>query len=380
MEPLEKLQLLGKAACYEPAEDVGMTGEPLAAPCTPEELVGCIHNAATPQGRIPLLKTLISSACERDCIYCPFRSGRDFRRATFTPDELARLFLQLYQNGLVKGVFLSSALAGTGPHMQDDILAAAEILRHRYHFRGYIHLKIMPAAERDQIAAGMALADRVSLNLEAPNAKRLSKLAPHKQFDNELLQKLQWVEEIRQADPERRWSSTTTQFVVGPSGESDVELLLTTEYLYNRLKLKRAYFSKFSPIDDTPLEGYPPTPLAREQRLYQASFLLRDYGFTAEELPFASGGNLPLEEDPKVLWAKANLMEAPVEINTAERETLLRIPGVGLQGVNKLIEARRRGALCDLSSLSKLGIYAHRAAPYILLDGHRPAQQLRLWG
>jgi predicted DNA-binding helix-hairpin-helix protein len=378
VDSLAKLKLLGEAARFEPAEDINPLGQPLPAPRAPEELIGCVHYAATPKGRVPILKSLLSSSCERDCYYCPFRSGRDFRRATFTPDELARLFLRLHRNGVVDGIFLSSGLVGGGPRTQDRLLDAAEILRKRYRFRGYLHLKIMPGAERDQIAAGMALADRLSVNLEAPNDKRLAKLAPHKVFTEELLQRLAWVEELRQAKG-GRGPSTTTQFVVGAADESDVELLLTTAYLHRRLGLARAYFSGFHPISDTPLQEHAPNPPLREHRLYQASFLLRDYGFDVEELPFNPDGNLPHHEDPKLAWARANLTETPVEVNTAERESILRIPGIGPKGAEKLLAARRAGTLRDLSDLSKLGISTKRAAPYVLLDGKRPARQLSLW-
>ena len=377
MDALGKLRLLGQAAQYEPAEDVGMTGQRWPMARAPEELVDCISHAATPKGRIPLLKTLLSSACERDCYYCPFRTGRDFRRATFTSDELAKLFIQLYQHDFVEGLFISSGLVGGGPKTQDRILATAEILRRRYHFRGYIHLKIMPGAERDQVAAGMALADRVSVNLEAPNDGRLARLAPHKIFTEELLQRMTWVEEIRQAHG-GYGPSMTTQFVVGAAGESDLELLHTTHYLNRHLRLARAYFSGFNPIEDTPLEEVPPASMEREHRLYQASFLLRDYSFDLEELPFARDGNLPLHEDPKLLWARQHLSEAPVEINCADRETLLRVPGIGVKSADRIVAARRQGALRDLSHLRQLHIAAQRAAPFILLDGKRPARQLRL--
>ncbi len=378
MGPLEKLHLLTQAAAYEPAEDVSLTGTPLPDAPTPEELTGCIHYAATPKGRIPLLKTLVSSACERDCAYCPFRAGRDFRRATFTPDDLAALFLQLYRADLVQGIFLSSGLVGGGPRTQDRLLETALLLRKRYGFRGYLHLKIMPGAERDQIAAAMALADRVSLNLEGPNARRLSFLAPHKNFGEDLVQRLQWIHELREAQG-GRGPSTTTQFVVGAAGESDAELLLTTEYLYRHQRLARAYFSSFHPVSDTPLETLPPSPPRRELRLYQASFLLRDYGFNAEELPFDAHGNLPLAEDPKVAWAEQHLSDNPVELNRASREQLLRIPGLGPKSVEQILEARRKGTLRDLSQLRQLGLPVQRVAPYVLLDGHPPARQLQLW-
>jgi len=379
MDALAKLQLLGPAADFEPAEDINMVGQPTPLAQVPDALIGCVHHAAVPNGkRIALLKTLVTSACDHDCAYCPFRAGRDFRRATFTPDELARLFLQIYRNGIAQGIFLSSSLAGGGPRTQDSILATAEILRQKYKFQGYLHLKIMPGAEKDQIAAGMKWADRVSLNLEAPNASRLARLSQRKQFSDELLQRLRWIHELRAAMPGRR-PSATTQFVVGAADESDLELLNTTTYLYRELGLARAYFSRFSPVDDTPLENKPATSMLREQRLYQASFLLRDYGFDVEEMPFDATGNLSLDQDPKLVWAHRYLEQAPVELNIAEREMLLRIPGVGPKGADRILRARRQGKLRDLSQLRKLGIATQRVSPFILLDGQRPARQLSLW-
>jgi predicted DNA-binding helix-hairpin-helix protein len=376
VEPLEKLKLLGPPTCFEPAEEVGLRQPPARED---DDLAGIVHNAVMPGGkRIALLKTLLTSACERDCAYCAFRQGRDFRRATFTPDELACLFMQLYQRGIAEGVFLSSGVAGGGPCTQDRLIATAELLRQRYGFRGYVHLKVMPGAEREQILAAMRLADRVSVNLEAPNTERLARLAPHKVFAEELLQRLRWIEEIRREMP-GRWPSSTTQFVVGAAGESDLELLTTTEFLHRQVGLARAYFSGFAPVPDTPLEDCPPTPPLREHRLYQSSFLLRDYGFTVEELPFDTGGNLPLESDPKLAWARRHLAHAPVEVNTADRRDLLRVPGIGPKGAERLLRERRRGCLRDLSDLRKLGIVAQRAAPFILLDGRRPPHQLTLW-
>jgi predicted DNA-binding helix-hairpin-helix protein len=163
MDALAKLKLLGPATCFEPAEEVGAAGR--RSPPPRDDLSGCIYNAVMPGGkRIALLKTLLTSVCERDCRYCAFRQGRDFRRATFTPDELARLFVQLHRKGIAEGIFLSSGIAGGGPRTEDRLIATAELLRRRYDFRGYIHLKIMPGAEREQILAAMRLADRVSVN------------------------------------------------------------------------------------------------------------------------------------------------------------------------------------------------------------------------
>lgn len=345
-----------------------------------------LYHAQTPQGKpIRLLKTLLSSACERDCFYCPFRAGRDRPRATFRPDEFARLFLQLYQAGLVDGLFLSSGLAGGGMRTQDQLMDTAEILRHKLGFRGYLHLKLMPGAEKDQVLRAMQLADRVSINLEAPNAQRLAQLAPHKGFFSELLQPLQWVEQIRRSQPAQqgwqgRWPSTVTQFVLGAAGESDRELLQTTEWLFRSLRLARAYYSPFRPVPDTPLENAPPADLLRQRRLYQASFLLRDYGFRLADLSFDANANLPLEIDPKKAYAERHLRQTPLEINQASLQQLLRVPGIGPKGAQRILQARRVRRLSDLAQLQKLGVEIRRAAPYLLLNGRRPLQQLSFWG
>jgi predicted DNA-binding helix-hairpin-helix protein len=377
MEAMEKLGLLSPPTRHEPCEEVIDSGQP--APRNGEDACRFIYNAVMPGGkRIALLKTLLTSACERDCAYCGVRQGRDFRRATFSPDELAGLFVRLYRTGLVEGIFLSSGVAGGGPRTQDRLIAAAEILRRRYSFRGYIHLKIMPGAEKDQILAAMRLANRVSVNLEAPNPQRLAHLCPHKDFASELLQRLRWIEEIRRGEV-GPWPSSTTQFVIGAAGESDLEVLSTTEWLQHQVGLARAYFSRFEPVPDTPLQDLPAASPTREHRLYQSSFLLRDYGFSVEELPFDSGGNLPLGTDPKLAWARQNLVDSPVEVNTADRSDLLRVPGIGPKGADRILAARRQGRIGHLADLRQLGISAGRVSPYVLLDGHHPARQLSLW-
>lgn len=345
-----------------------------------------IQMAAAGGGRrVPLLKTLLTSACERNCYYCPFRAGRDFRRMTFKPDELAKTVQQLTEARIIEGAFISSGIAGGGIRTQDRLIATAEILRYKLHYRGYLHLKLMPGAEQAQIERAMQLADRVSVNLEAPNTNRLSMLAPQKMFMDELLQPLRVVEEIRKNQPgykgwKGRWPSSTTQFVVGAVGENDLELLQTVAYLYRNLRLARSYFSGFGPVRDTPFENLPAINPWREYRLYQASFLLRDYGFEVEDMPFQQDGYLPTETDPKIAWARENLGHSPLEINRADRRELMRVPGIGPRGAQAILEARRKGSrLKTIEDLKALGIFPGRAAPFILLDGRRPPVQLSLF-
>jgi predicted DNA-binding helix-hairpin-helix protein len=331
---------------------------------------------------IPLLKTMLSSSCVNDCNYCVFRSQRDFQRLSFSPDEMAAAFMQLVRKGFVQGLFLSSGITGSGVKSQDRLIDTVEIVRKKYHFGGYIHLKILPGAEQAQIERAMQLSNRVSINLEAPNPERLRFLAPRKDFSGNLLPRIAWMDSIRSAmvpaggykgDP-----SLTTQLVMGAAGENDIEMLTVSELLYSRYHLARVYYSRFNPGVNTPLENLPPAPFIRMVRLYQASFLLRDYGFSMEEMPFMQDGFLPTGIDPKVAWAKDNLSEVPVELNLADREGLLRIPGIGLVGAQKIIAARREKKLTDLKQLTALGISPKRAAPFVLLNGNRPAVQLEL--
>ncbi len=383
MDALERFCWLANDMDWE-ADDERNASTAISLPSTKEKHL-VIYSAQTPQGKpIRLLKTLLSSACERDCFYCPFRAGRDKARATFQPEEFARLFIRLYQAGIADGLFLSSGLAGGGRHTQDKLLDTADILRNRLGFRGYLHLKLMPGAEKDQVWRAMQLADRVSINLEAPNAERLSRLAPHKGFFNEILQPLQWVEQIRRSKPavqgwQQRWPSSVTQFVLGAAAETDREILQTTAWLFRSLRLSRAYYSPFRPVSDTPLENHPPADLLRQRRLYQASFLLRDYGFRLSELNFGADENLPLDVDPKKAYADRHLLHTPVEINRASPEQLIRIPGIGQKAAGRILQARKECRLSDLSQLKRLGIETKRAAPYLLLNGRRPPIQLSLF-
>ena len=423
MDTLIKLQEIAVHMDLEPAEEVGAAGRrpeagqwrkgerekgsapsplppfapspslPCGLPENPAERRATAKAAALgvthvhlPNGRMmPLLKTMMTTACERNCHYCPFRAGRSrTRRVTFSPDEMARAFMDMRRAGAVDGLFLSSGIIGGGVRSQDKLLDTADIIRAKYGYRGYIHLKIMPGSERDQVYRAMQLADRLSINLEAPTPGRLSALAPKKQFAEELLTPLRWMEAIRREEPPERgwkgrWPSSTTQFVVGAVDETDLELLSVTHHLIRTASLKRAYFSAFRPVSDTPLENRPAEDPWREHRLYQASYLFRDYGFDLEEMPFDEKGRLPLDTDPKRAWAVANLREAPVEVNRAGREELLRVPGIGPKGADAILRARRLATLRSVGDLRQIGVRTKDIEPFVLLDGRRPEYQLRLW-
>ncbi len=375
-----KLAQVSDATTFEPAGDQPQT-ERARRPYQSRSLAECVTNVATPRGPMPIMKTMVTTACERNCNYCPFRAGRGkTKRVTFTPDELASAFDTLQRAGSARGMFLSSGIIKGSVTTQDKIIDTAEIVRKRYGYRGYMHLKIMPGIERDQLARLMQLADRVSVNLEGPSQTRVNALAPKKDFNLELLSMLQMADAIRRENPHRKMPSLATQFVVGAVGDTDVEIMSLNQRLYRQLRLARVYFSAFHPVLQTPFENVPAVDLQRETRLYQSSFLLRDYGWDVEELSFAPGGNLRLDVDPKRAWADENLVNAPIELMTADRERLLRVPGIGPVSADAILNARRRGRLTDLAQLRKLNIHApEQAAPYILLDGRRPSTQLRLF-
>lgn len=388
MDTIQKIASLAHAMQYEVGEELQNSPARACSASTPAQVRSHdlpIYRAALPNGqRVALLKTMLTSACERNCLYCCFRLGRDCERTTFKPEEMASAFMRMHQAGAVQGLFLSSGVSGGGVLTQDRLIASAEVLRFKLGFRGYLHLKIMPGAGAAQIQRAMQLADRVSINLEAPTVQALARLAPQKTLIGELLQPLRQVEEIRRTQPAEygwngRWPSSATQFVVGGAGENDLDLLQISESLHNHLHLARVYFSAFKPVTGTPLENLPPENPWRKHRLYQAAFLLRDYAFSCEDLVFNPDGNLPLTTDPKLAWAQSNLAGAPIEINRASLTELLHVPGIGPRAARAILAARSKHRLRSLEDLHALGIHTPRLLPFVLLDGRFPARQLSLW-
>lgn len=376
MDTEAKLALLGAGAQHDLCE----TEEREAPGEGHRDLTQHIAHALLPNGqRIRLLKVLLSSVCRNDCAYCAFRAGRDARRATFAPEELARCFDQMWQAGLVEGLFLSSGVGMDPVREMDRMIATVEILRHRHEFRGYVHLKILPGAQESQVEQAASLANRISTNLEAPTPERLARLSQTKDFQGQLVRALQAASRLACQVTHPTSVSVTTQLVVGAADETDQEILRLSHALYRDLHLARIYYSPFRPIPHTPLEDRAPTPPEREHRLYQADFLLRSYSFGVTDLVFDGRGNLPLDRDPKLAWALAHPEQFPVEVNRAGRHLLLRVPGIGPVAADRILRERRKGVLSDPGHLRQLGVRVDRAAPFVLLNGRRPPCQLTLW-
>ncbi|NPV06425.1 MAG: radical SAM protein [Anaerolineae bacterium] len=366
----EKLELLVGAACVE------ASSAELA--CSPgPDLTGAVFRAAAGGRRVPLLKVLLSNACQNDCAYCATRASARVRRCTLSPDQLARSFDDMRRSGLVQGLFLSSGLCGDSVRTMDRLLDTVEIVRGRYQFTGYVHLKVMPGATDDQVERAGLIADRISVNLEAPNPARLGRIAPDKDF-GALLGLMDRMRALRARIPGFAPAGPTTQFVAGSAGESDRELLACADGLYRGYGLRRAYYSPFRPVPDSPLQDVPPMAPARERRLYQADALLREYGFSADEIPYDDQGDLESGMDPKLAWALRHPERFPVEVNTASRQALVRVPGIGPTGARRLLEARRHATIRDLTQLARLGMRAETCAPFVLLAGRRPPMQMPL--
>jgi len=358
-----KANLLGELAGFD------VTGFPLAI--FPKKHIArsnLIYPAVGEKGEcVNLFKVLQTNLCENNCFYCVNRKDRDCPRVEFAPQELASLFLEYYKKGWVKGLFLSSAVNVSPNASQEKMLRTLKILRHRHNYRGYIHCKILPGVDTALIEATGHLANRLSINLEAPNQKCLSVLSPDKNFQGELLQGLKKIASFNESHPLK--AGVTTQLVVGAADDQDREILSLSQKLYRDYNLRRVYYSAFTPVEDTPLENFHPCPPLREFRLYQADFLLRKYDFTAQELIFDRKGNLYLDKDPKLAWALSNMDRFPVEIKKAPFEELLRVPGIGRISARRIVQLRETTKLKELEQLKKLGVVTKRARRFVTLEG-----------
>jgi predicted DNA-binding helix-hairpin-helix protein len=324
-----------------------------------------------------MLKVLQASGCERGCLYCAERLGGRSTPVSLPPEDLARAFVGLHRQRKVFGLFLSSAIRGGPVATMNRMIDTAELLRGRYRFGGYLHLKIIPGSTPQQVERAMQLATRVSVNLEAPTAAHLELIAPGKRFEDEILAPMRQVARAQAAGRFTR-SGQTTQLVVGAAGESDRQIAEAVEWLYRDLRLARVYYSSLQPVPGTALADRPPVPFMREHRLYQVDFLLRSYGFTRNEIEFDGQGALPLHLDPKTAWARRHPERFPVEVNTAPVSELVRIPGIGPRSAVRIERARRQGRLLAVETLAAFGASWRIAAPFVLLDGKPGARQLSL--
>lgn len=342
-----------------------------------------ICHAYAPDGRcISLLKILMTNFCIYDCAYCINRVSSSVQRARFSVEEVVHLTTEFYRRNYIEGLFLSSGIIKSPDDTMADMVRIARELRHTHHFRGYIHLKTIPDAAPELIEEAGLLADRLSMNIELPTDAGIKAYAPEKNGD-EIRRAMGHVELRKQAAKERTHTGRkaqkfapagqSTQLIVGADGADDATILNSSTRLYSSYKLKRVYYSAFSPIPDSAatLPLIKP-PLVREHRLYQADWLLRFYGYQADEIAASSqGGMLDLEIDPKLAWALSNRHMFPVDINRASRDVLLRVPGFGTKSVARILSARRNGAL-GFGDLTRIGALVNKAKPFIVTRDWSP--------
>jgi len=343
-----------------------------------------------------LLRILMTNACALNCHYCPMRRDRAMRRTLLKPEELVRIFLGALRRDWCEGLFITTGIPARPEKVTDDLITVLELLRIKHRFAGYIHVKLVPGAEEAQIQRMTALATRVSVNLEAACGETLERVAPEKQLGRTLvtLERARRVvvaskEDERAGRPRdgRRpggVAGMTMQFVVGATPDSDRTILDRVTTLYSGGGIHHAHFSAFRPIRDTPMEGVPAAPALREHRLYQADWLLREYGFEPNEVVFGRDGNLPLAVDPKTAWALEHPDLFPIEVRTAGYEQLLRVPGVGPRSARRLVNERSAAVIRGLADLRRFGVVTTRAAGFLTLGGRRLqavrwSQQLGLW-
>ncbi len=365
MDVRDKVKALAASARFDAC---GFEGPPQWQP--PKEAY--VFRAARPNGGFTcLLKVLMTNVCQNDCAYCANRVGRDCPRTAFKPEELARVFMEMQQRRMVQGLFLSSGIAGNANRSMSAMIDTVEIIRRRYRFNGYVHLKILPGATFDVVEAGCRLATRISVNMEAPTAEHLARLSARKDILQGIIEPMHWVKKIVGERETLVPAGQTTQFVVGAAGETDRDLLKASAGLYRDVGLRRAYFSAFRPVDDTPLEGHEATPPVREHRLYQADWLLRVYGFSADEVELAldNEGGYSLSEDPKATIAARRPWLYPLDVNKASYEELLRVPGIGPTSARRIVDARAEHSIDSLAQLRKMRVATGRAAGYIWFKG-----------
>ncbi len=349
-----------------------------------------------PGMRTSLLRVLMTNACSYNCHYCPMRRDREMPRTLLKPEELVRIFLGARQRGWCEGLFITTGIPARPVKVVDDLIQTLELLRVRHRFPGYIHVKLVAGADPAQIERVTALASRVSLNLEAACGASLTQIAPEKSFsvtlrDLERVRNLVVEERAAQAQGKPRdplqpggSSGMTVQFVVGATADTDRTLLQSVTELSAGGGVHHAHFSAFRPISDTPMEHIPAAPALREHRLYQAEYLLRDYGFAPDEVVYAANGNLPLSLDPKAAWALAHPERFPIEIHGSDYEELVRVPGIGPLAARRIVAERSNLTLRSLADIRKLGVVTTRAAGFLTLRGRRLqtnrwSEQLGFW-
>jgi putative DNA modification/repair radical SAM protein len=378
----QKLSILADAAKYDAScASSGSKREGNGKGLGHSDGTGICHSY-TPDGRcVSLLKILLTNYCTYDCVFCVNRVSSDIRRARFTPAEVVQLTIDFYRRNYIEGLFLSSGIVQSPDYTMEQMIEIARVVREEHAFGGYIHLKAIPGASRELLERAGTYADRLSANIELPTPNDLVQLAPDKKVEviegtmAEIRERKDESDEERnrhRSAPRFAPAGQSTQMVIGATPASDHDILTTARHLYDSYKLRRIYYSAFSPypLGDGRLPQSAP-PLVREHRLYQADWLMRYYKFQASELTSEQVPNLRLDQDPKLTWAEAHPEFFPVDVNAAPREALLRVPGIGYSNVERILRIRRYHKLA-MTDLRKLHVRTRTAAQFVTAHDHLP--------
>ncbi len=387
MDLMQKLAILGESARYDVSCSTSGVERPNNHQGIGNTTIGGICHSWTEDGRcVSLLKVLLTNYCEYDCAYCANRRSNDHLRTAFQPEELAALTIEFYRRNYIEGLFLSSGIIRDPDYTTELLIRTLDLLRHTYRFNGYIHAKAIPGTSALLLEQLGLLADRVSVNIEQCTVASLGVLAPQKTA-LAIASPMRFLAERHKANqdelvryrhaPAFAPAGQSTQIIIGASPERDLQVLSSAQMMYERYQLKRVYYSAYIPINqDTRLPALTqPPPLLREHRLYQADWLLRFYHFRVDELLDPLRPDLDLEVDPKCAWALNHLDRFPVELNKADLETLLRVPGIGVRSARKIIAARRCKRL-QIEDLRSLNLVMKRAGWFVTCDGRYGAARI----
>lgn len=374
---LEKLNILADAAKYDVSCASSGTSRPAVEGGIGTATGWGICHSFTPDGRcISLFKILLTNHCIYDCAYCTNRRSNDVKRTAFTPRELAELTIAFYQRNYIEGLFLSSGVMRNPDYTMEQMLRVVKLLREQYRFNGYIHMKAIPGASDNLIAQAGLYADRMSVNLEIPSEENLKLLAPEKNY-SEVFAPMRFIQQgmLESAEDRKKFRSAprfvpagqSTQLIIGATPDNDRQILTLASALYRRPSFKRVYYSGYIPVNngDSRLPTLAAPPLVRENRLYQADWLMRFYQFKASEIVDESHPDLDLDLDPKMGWALRHPEFFPVDVNTAPYEMILRVPGIGVKSAKLIVASRRYGRLSS-TQLKKIGVVMKRAQYFIL--------------
>jgi len=352
MEILEKAKILGNAGKYDSCG-------PRACEVNINNSLGGIYHAKAEHETCRIFKTLMDNNCSFDCKYCANANKCTKKKAKYQPQELAGLFQYLHKNLQVNGLFLSSAVAGNPDTITEEMIDAIKLIRYKQNFRGYIHFKVLPGTSKHLVKEASELSNRMSINIEAPTKEIMSGFSNCKDYKNDLLKRQRWLTELNQ--------NQTTQVIINQDS-TDKDVLKLMDYEYKEMELKRIYFSAFRPVKGTDFENKSPGSIHRQNRLYNVDFLLRGYNFQTKEFKEILDDDMLPRQDPKIALAMQNI-DSPVDINEADYNQLIRIPGIGPKTAARIIHQKEK--ITSYSQLNKLGGWIERAKPFINVNGHR---------